>query len=279
MSPSCLNLFVTAGALLFVSGQASAQPLFGHVESIESMVINADIVVVGKLVEFGRAGQDTVTIGVEDTLKGKHRPRLLVRLAQPENVQAQWNDEMSPLLLATREDLSDEACVTDLGSGDLAVLTAAFTLLHTPDDVIRVARATVRRMPGVQRIRTLRLVVPRETVAGTEWEKYYDTGGYISLSVPVDKQLEERAHVYIRSQSYQLRREGATALRHFKSDENIAQVKKLLGDRGWAFLHHAEQNEGVEVRIYGVRKAAYETLNYWGVQVDKPTIREQVLKP
>ena len=69
------------------------------------------------------------------------------------------------------------------------------------------------------------------------------------------------------SESYQ-EREGGQALRYSKSDENATQIKALLNDPGWAYLHHAQENNGVEVRIYGVRDAAYKSLKSWGVDVD-----------
>jgi hypothetical protein len=43
-------------------------------------------------------------------------------------------------------------------------------------------------------------------------------------------------------------------------------------------VYHAEENKGVEVRTYGVRQEAYQTLKSWGVDVKKPTIREEIRK-
>jgi hypothetical protein len=34
----------------------------------------------------------------------------------------------------------------------------------------------------------------------------------------------------------------------------------------------------MEVRIYGVRLEAYETLTVWGIDVEKPRTREEVRK-
>ena len=134
-------------------------------------------------------------------------------------------------------------------------------------------------MPAaVRRIHTFGLEVPREAVAGTKREEYYKTGGYLSLSVPVDERLEKRARDYCRSESYRRREEGVRALRYFKSDENIARVKRLLNDPGWAYLYHAQENKGIEVRIYGVRQEAYRTLRVWGIDVEMPVIREEVQK-
>jgi hypothetical protein len=86
--------------------QASAQPLFGSAESLECVVANADIVVVGKVVEFGEGeqaderGARPVTIAVEETLKGEHRERLRVRLSHPVSALADWKDHSCRLLVA-----------------------------------------------------------------------------------------------------------------------------------------------------------------------------------
>jgi hypothetical protein len=169
--------------------------------------------------------------------------------------------------------------VIELVPDRLAVLTADFKLLRDPEAVIKSARETARRMPtAVKRIHTFKLRVPREAIPGTEWEKYYATGGHLVLSVPVDQRLEKRAHDYIRSEDYQKRTEGARALRYFKSDDNVARVTRLLNDPGWAYLRHAQENNGIEVRLYGVRLEAYQTLKAWGIEVGKPLTREEVRK-
>jgi hypothetical protein len=262
--------------------------LFGHAESIESTVANADLVVIGKLVESGGGEQadasegQEATIAVEETLKEdlfsvKGHQRLRVHLRCPASVLANWKNHSQRLLVTVKDDAPSATTVIVLADKSLEVLTADLALLHDPEAVIRVAKETVRRMPAaVRRIHTFGLVVPRKAVARTKWEQYYETGGHLVLSVPVDERLEERAHDYIRSESYQRRGEGVRALRYFKSDGNIARAKKLLNDPGWAYLYHAPENKGIEVRIYGVRHEAYRTLKSWGVGVEKPTIREEV---
>ena len=96
------------------------------------------------------------------------------------------------------------------------------------------------------------------------------------LKVPVDERLEARGHEFIKSDQYMRWGEGARALRYFKSDENIARLKGLLDDPGWSYLHHPDQNDGLEVRLYGVRDDAFQTLKSWEVDVPKPVIREEI---
>src|SRR5262249_51934616 len=187
-----------------------------------------------------------------ETLKGEHRDRLRVRLPQPASILAGWKDRSSRLLLAAEGDPPAATGVIDLADQELQVLTADLTLLRKPDEVIRAANETVRRLPGVKRIATFSLRVPREAVAGTRWEAYYQTGGYVTVTVPVDERLEKRAREYLSSKSYGQREEGARALRYFKSDENLTRVKALLNDPDWAYVHRAAENRSTELPVYCV---------------------------
>jgi len=287
MRASWLKPLVAVGVSLVTSVQGYAQPLFGHADSIESTVANADLVVIGTLAELGggeradeREGHE-ITVAVEQTLKEDlfsvepHR-RLRVHVRRPAPVLANWRDHSHRLLVAAKVDAPEATAVIDLADKGLEVLPADFALLHDPEAVIRAAKETVRRAPAaVRRVHTVGLAVPRAAVTGTKWEEYYRTGGHLVLRVPVDERLEKRAHDYIRSESYPKREEGVRALRYFKSDANTARVKMLLNDPGWAYVYRAQENKGGEVRIYGVRQEAYRTLKSWGSDVEKPTIREE----
>jgi hypothetical protein len=94
----------------------------------------------------------------------------------------------------------------------------------------------------------------------------------------VDERLERRAQKAILSPRYAEREEGARAHLDFRSDENVARARSLLADPGWAYAAHAEDNRGVEVRVYGVREAPYRALKYWGVRAEEPVTREVVVK-
>jgi hypothetical protein len=261
--------------------------LFGHAESIEATVANADLVLIGRITAFegGNPADEPkeyeVTIDVEETLKEpiftveSHR-RLGVRVTLPASVLAGWKARASRLLVATDDHVPGATTMIELAA-DMEILTADLRLLRDPDAVVQAAKGTIRRMPAsVRRTHTFGLEVPHEVVAGTRWRKYYGTGGHIILNVLVEGRLETRAQDYIRSDSYRKREEGVRALRYFKTEVNIARAKTLLNDPGWAYVYHAQENKGVEVRIYGVRQEAYLTLKAWGVDVEKPMIREEV---
>jgi hypothetical protein len=277
-----------AAVWVFAAAQSTAQPLFPAAKSIETLVANADLVVVGKLVEL-RADDKTaesrgheIVLAVEETLKQDlytidPYERLGMRVSKPLADVQDWKRRGSLLLVAHDEYAPNASTVIELATGRLEVLTADFTLLLDADAVLRIARETVQHTPAaIKRIHTFALAVPREVVVGTKWEPYYGTGGHLRLSVPVDQSLEKRAQDYIGSDSYQKREEGVRALRYFKSDQNIARVKRLISDPGWGYLKRAPENDGVEVRWYGVRDQAFRTLRAWGVEVEKPVIRDEV---
>jgi hypothetical protein len=280
---------IVLGVCLVASAQAHAQPLFPRAQSIESTVANADLVFIAKLVKFGDGKQaegrevHEATIAIEETLKKdlfttEPYERLSIYVPGPASVLADWTKRSCRLLVAHDSDAPKATEVIELVEGKLEVWKADMTLLRKPDSVIRAAREAARRMPaGVRRVHTFGLKVPRELIAGTKWEDYYETGGHLVLSVPVDRQLEKRAQDYLRSESYPKRAEGVRALRYFKSDENIARVRALLNDPGRVVRHHAQDNKGVEA-IYVVRIQAYETLQAWEIDVKKPVLRENVGK-
>jgi hypothetical protein len=280
---------MAAAVCVFAAVETQAQPLFPAARSIEATVANADLVVVGTLIKFVakeqtvQRGGHEIGLEVSETLKQDlftdPYERLGLRVANPPDEINDWLSRGNKLLVAHDDNAPDECTVFELAPGRCEVLTADFTLLRDGKDVLAAAKETVRRMPvAIERIHTYPLVVPRAVIAGTKWEPYYGTGGHLRLSVPVDQKLEKRAQDYIDSDSYQNRQEGVRALRYFSSNQNIARVKRLLVDPGWGHLKHAGENQGVEVRWYGVRDEAYRTLRAWGVDVEKPVIREEVRK-
>lgn len=277
---------IVVAVLLAMGGPARAQPLIAYAESIESTVANADLVFIAKLVKFGDAEEldgrvvHNTKIAIEETLKadlftGEPYRRLQMYMPRNESVLADWKKRSCRLLVAYDGYAPYATTVIELVPGKMQVLKADFTLLRDPDAVIRAAEEALRRMPpAVKRIHTFGLQVPRELVAETTWAEYHG----LVLNVPVNEPLEKRAIKYIRSKSYQKREEGVRALRYFKSEDNISRVKMLLDDSGWAYLYHAQENNGIEVRIYGVRREAYRTLTSWGIKVEMPMIRKEVHK-
>jgi hypothetical protein len=131
-------------------------------------------------------------------------------------------------------------------------------------------RSSLRpRQPGVKRIDTFPLTVP------IKGGYRFGRGGNTRVAVPVDDTLEKKAVQYLGSKERWRRTEGAEALKYFKSEEHIARLKGLLSDAD-PYIPESESDLGVEVRIHTVRKAAFETLKYWGIAVKEPVLQEKV---
>ncbi|WP_169976850.1 hypothetical protein [Tautonia rosea] len=279
MNGPCFGSLLAGAVLWLWPVVAIGQPIFGHAESIEATVANADLVFVGTLLDFdlleGPEGFEARFL-VEETLKvpiGECYEKLSVVLREPQAVLGAWKGEERRLLVAVRDESRVPASIIDLEDERLSLLTADFTLLRDRDDVLQAARETVSRMPSnVKRIHTFRREVPREVIARTRWEEYDG----VTVSVPVDDRLEQWAREAICSEELPRRLEAVRALRYFRSDETIALLKPLLDDPGWAILHHAQENEGREVRRYLVRAEAYRALKAWGVDVRRPKIEETI---
>ncbi len=286
MRTACLTSLVAYGVVWAAAETAQAQPLFAHAESIESTVVNADLVVIAKLVKLGDVRQvegrevGAATIAIEQTLKSDRTTdepyeKLQIPIPRDTAVLTDWIERSSRLLVVYDDYAPDATTVIELVPGKMEVLTAEFTLLRDPEAVIGAAEEALRRMsPRVKRLHTFGVRVPLDLVKKTQWDKYHG----LVLDVPVDDRLEKRAIEYVQSESYLEREEAARALRYFKSDENIARLEPLLADPGWAYLHHPRENKGVEVRLYGVRQEAYKTLKSWGVDVEEPLIREEAAR-
>jgi HEAT repeat protein len=72
-----------------------------------------------------------------------------------------------------------------------------------------------------------------------------------------------------------LREEGARALQFFKSDDNVAALKKLLQDPSFVTRVKQEGERLIEThRDYRVREAAFATLKSFGIEVPEPILTE-----
>jgi hypothetical protein len=269
----------------------NAQPYIHGVDSIECTVANADLIFIGRIVDFdGKEPVDDrlgrkATIAIEDTLKLDVRnepyPRLELHLPFKGAVLADWKKRSCRLLIAHDNLVPKANRVLDLTPETLEVLTANFKLLRDPDQVIEAAKRALRRTPaGVKRVHTFSLTVSPELAMGTKWAHHHKHGNLVLLRVPVNKNLEKKALKFIDSDDYSQRYVGVKALWYFNSEKNIAHLKMLLDDPGYTrtFLPVGGDDKGKETRDYGVRFEAYRTLRSWGVVLEKPLLREEILK-
>ena len=286
MRPASSSRLLTFGVLLFCSVEARAQPLCDRTPAIETTVINSDYVWIAKIVQVlpkkagdERFGHDAV-VAIEDRLKAElfdEEPseKLSVYLPYQAAVLQGWQERSSRVLIALTMYSWEQTLAIELAPETLEVMTAEVKLLRDPDAVIQAARAAVDRLPSnVKRVHTFDLIVPREVVGETRWDRSYRTGGHLILSVPVDQPLEKRAQGYIRAGDPLRRPEGIRALAYFQSDGNIALVKPLLNDPH--FTLDSRDGSTAGVRFYPTRYAAYQTLKAWSLTVEPPVYRENV---
>lgn len=261
-------------SLLFETARAQPGPAFAS--SVEHAANNAAVVMLARVIEVEDTDESEppVTVfAIDETLKGMHKERRQLKVLQPAKVVRLWKDETRQVLVTTYD--GDVALTAiDLDSNTLAEFTADLTLLTKPEEVIRCFREAIRRSPGITRMLSIGLKATADM--SRRAEKWRIRAEGVIVSVPVDEALEQLARKFVLSADYQQRCDGVRALQFFRSDENIARAKELLADPGYSVNRPAEHNDGVEQRVFGVRNAAYETLKYWGIAVEKPTLHAEV---
>lgn len=270
---------VIALSLSIAPSFAFAQPLFGHAESIEYQAAHADHIVLATIVDISDFDESTGTVEVElsisETLKGEHSDKRRITLQYPKSIVETWTSNEHELLLFGRNDNPVCLSVIDLSGEELVVLTEDLVALTDRKAVVEQAKRAIAQLMHHESRGGFSLAVPYEAVAGTSLGIYYGTGGRTQVVVPINEKLQTRARKLASSDRYLECLDGANALSYFKNDENIAILKGLLDDPKWAYERHAQYNFGIEVHHFGIRKAAYESLKEWGLDIERPVFREE----
>jgi hypothetical protein len=285
--------------VLFLASEVRAQPLFYTVETLDWMAADSQVVVRAAVVDFVQEVDGsqrkwiTVVIKVRETFKGRHKPfhtyvapewdhhevprwksterELLVFLAdaKPVNLGARWWGEKGALYELTPRNgygsVIELTAPAKLGR-NLAHLGKVYTLdLQDPTDpktILQYTRDAIAANEKVKPLREHHLVWPRGAATFTR-------------RVPVNVLLERQARRWVVSDDPTLREEGARSLKFFKSDENVAALKKLLTDTSFVSEREQEGARAPEAhRVYRVRAAAFDSLQALGVQVPEPVMRE-----
>ena len=264
--------------LLIVTGSAHAQPGYTIVESLDSMVMNSDHVFIGKVKEFKEDDWDVrprcyqVLFEVQESLKIKDpltppAVKLVLPSAGAADL-AKWKTQSSRVLVASDWESKRNGKFIDLDAEHSNTLTAGFQLLPDGDSITRAAKEIIASAPAhVKRIHTFELKVPESIRAKMS---IFDHA--IFLRVPVDKRLEKKAQILMRSKVPHERTIGLRAIRYFKTKDNIATTRDLLADP-FKQRHHATKQQ---FDVYEVRKEAWNNFLVWGVEADKPILREDV---
>ena len=273
-APTLRLLIVILAAGCLNALRVAAQDGPPHVPNLDTMVVNATVVMVARFVETFppnvRAPGRTWTFVVEKKLKGdvSDRPQALIKA--PKATLDAWKTHGHRLLIVNSASAGLDS-VIDLSAPALKVLRADMTVLKDADSVIGAAEEAIRNHAGVDGIETFERTIPAATARILLPDRRVPCvpDNWYSVchvtKVPVDEALEEWAVDAIQSKQVWERAEGAGALRHFPSDANIARLKALLGDPGLL------ANAGGPA--YLVRRQAYEALTSIGVRVPEPAVR------
>jgi hypothetical protein len=257
-----LNVLFSFCVIAAVVRPTLAQPLIDSVASIDSLVINADYVYVGRIIKVrdepipGGSEMPGFTFEVDEYLKVPTEEDLTPEIAKrgmfvspPTAKYKDWMDRSCRLLIILNDSSSHSPTVIELAPNTAGVFTAEFRLLHDPDEILQAAKDVIERTPSnIRRLCTLRLMLPQEVYKGTRWEG----GQGLFLEVPADAQLEEWAIESLDHQDPLYRRNAAQSLRYFKTERNATLVAKLLNDPEFV-----------------VRHAAHQTLERWEIQADR----------
>jgi hypothetical protein len=267
------------------------QPIVESVDSIEWMAADSAVVVRGTIVAH-KVEEDppgmvwhTVTFHVDETLKGPHRPTLqfVVAANTIEKDVARWKQLGRPVLafldesrfvvaryryrkfarfpLAPRNGWSKGSFLELDPNSKFRACTLDLKTLTRPEEMVRATKDAIATTPASGKLCDYWFDLPGE-------------GGLTRLTVPLDARLEKRARQWIRSDDKDVRREGASALALFPSDENAVMLRRLLDDpASWIFV----SQEGARLRkerVYSVREAAASVLKAWGYEVPPRILRE-----
>ncbi|HWA84011.1 MAG TPA: hypothetical protein VG820_11275 [Fimbriimonadaceae bacterium] len=266
---------------LFAGFAASAYAQIAPIRPIDSIdftVQNASKVVTGNLQDYekgGQAGQlGNVKIEVKETLKGNPAPELKTRLHEPEATFADWKERAALLLVACSDSPSQGASAIDLSAKNLAVVTEDLKLLRTPEEIVKWAKASIARAKDSQGHGSFELKVPPDLFKDTVLENRsidYGIPRRALVRVPANDRLFKRALDDVRSSDEARRITGIHELGLFKTKESIDILTRLLrDDSDWKIFEGVGSPYITHLRYNEVRLNAYQTLQAFGVSVDKP---------
>ena len=280
-------------ALGTASALAGVRPTYRL--SIEWLTADADAIVRGRIVAVDpleprdRHGDHwyKARIAVAETLKGIPHDEIDFVFTTGRGEPWRWHDEQVELLFFLKTSDSSAAKVSgydpppdmlvldfraggwsvhrldgESGSGISEAATMDFNVLRRKDEILAAARAGVAAVAGREEPPVAYRV---EVPFGTELRpKRFGMTNLFELTVPLDHRLERHAKTWANSDLSQARLEAAKALRHFRSDENIRILRKLLDDK--IMYTFDEQSR----RVYLIAEEAARVLEEWGEDVDRP---------
>ena len=262
--------------------------------SAEWLMASSDIVVRGKITDVtialskNREAWDKVTVKVTETLRGEHQDTIDFVVQQPSGEFStqhlrQFIGGGDVLLFLVKGDAHkktgpeqfadvvltphEETQPYDLsGKYPFAVPNLEFKAMSRPDDLLTLVQKIAKENPATEKTKRLTVHVPFETDA---FRKLWG-GSSVLLTAPANPHLEGLAKAWLESKKLEYRTIGVRALGEFKSDANIKLLKSLLASPDSEEI----TSNGKQLRHYPLRHYAFEALERWGVQVQRPVTDE-----
>jgi hypothetical protein len=256
-------------ALLLSAAASVAQPGYSVVPCLEVSVLRSDTVVVGTLEQIEGAQPMRVVVTVQETLKGARTEHLhgipSVALSDAERLMV----DRVPLLVSVF-DVAGVLDITPLPDVGLAVPRADFTVLTKRDDVLAAARAIATAPSSTV---SFNIRPPWSTEAWRMWSQFAEERDL--LAVPIGPHLGRWVRDQIERRSDEIYT-AFEAIRHFRTPDNEALLRRLLEDDKLQYVHRSDLPLGNVLRRFPFRKAAYDVLTGWGVDVPEPFWTEEV---
>jgi len=233
-SVAVLGLF-----LAVLSSEAIAQLGPASYRSLEDMVHNSEVVLLGRILaidgEREQLGQATykIRLEVDEVIKGgDHDHEYFYLFSKREQIET-WIKSRARLVLKSPFDTNTNSesawVIIDFAEPSLMRLSlgedGVLTQVNTEKDVLKVLRTTAQRLPGVVQMRTFQLPTELRLV---KQANLVIQDGLPIVFVPVDKPLETWAKRVIAGDTDLTLDSGVRALKHFKSEANIEWVRRTI---------------------------------------------------
>jgi len=276
---------VLAVCLWFAFHPHQAVARITYYESIELITAESDAMVRGTIVEInqlrsegdpGPCNRLKLVIRVTETLKGPKSCEITVAfdsLSYP-NLESwrkerkellfslqRWGGPHDPCQFASRSGYGSS--IIELDGNGKGVVTMDFRVLTRRADILKAVREGVAAPPIRGEKKWWRLDPPPSSEVGIR----AGINQVVIVLVPLDHRLEELGQRSANSKSVDYRALAPRALQPFKSDKNIAILKRLLSDDLYRDCTNAK---GYGTRCYPARLPAYVILKSWGVAVEEP---------
>jgi hypothetical protein len=282
-----IAILALAGCLCVAFQPQRAVARIYSYESIELITADSDMLVRGTVAEISGLKPDweydahrfKLLINVAETLRGPQSDKLSVALVSLDPVLEKCRERGTELLFSLRRWGGARALCSstlhgwiELDRNGPGVVTMDFRVLTARADILKAARDGVAAAPAVGEKKRHRLEPPPSSEILTLKPR---PNSVVYVWVPADQRLQEWGERWATAKSADFRALAPMALLPFKSEKNIAILKRLLSDDSHWDLTNAR---GYGVRRYLAREPAYQVLKEWGIKVEKPAVTEVPLR-